>query len=173
VKSKSTLLHLLLMTAVGLVTFFLVTYSFFTISVDGTSMEPTLEDGDRPFFRKHHELVTNDVVVFPIPEAWAELNGDSPPKFLIKRLIAAPGDKLAFDGEAFSVNGKEVFEVDPNWCLGKPFKHTLGEDEMFVAGDNAKISFDSRRLFCDGYDGYLVSASTVKYNGVILFHLWS
>lgn len=172
-KAKDTLVHLLLMVGVALTTFCLITYFFFTVSVDGTSMEPALEDGDRLFFHKHHELVPNDVVVFPIPKEWAEINGESKAEFLIKRLIAGPGDELAFDGETFTANGEEVFDVDPYWCMGKPFTRVLGADEMFVAGDNAKISFDSRRLFCDGYDGYLAPASSVKYNGVILFHLWS
>ena len=96
-------------------------------SVSGTSMEPTFRDGSILVLRSSSSSVARgDVVVIDRPSSWHVVQtsvtssvkndgtGDESRKSigsrfgrsaLLKRVLAAPGDTLSFDGKAFLVNG--------------------------------------------------------------------
>ena len=138
----STSLYLLI---VLVVTFLVVTYVGQRTKVIGSSMSPTLTDGDNLIVDKisyrFHDPERFDIVVFPF--RYAEKT------YYIKRIIGLPGETvyideegtIYIDGEVLDEHfGKEVIQ-DP----GRAYETiTLGEDEYFVLGDNRNHSSDSR-----------------------------
>ena len=140
--SLSTSLYLLI---VLVVTFLVVTYVGQRTKVIGSSMSPTLTDGDTLIVDKisyrFHDPERFDIVVFPF--RYAEKT------YYIKRIIGLPGETvyideegtIYIDGEVLDEHfGKEVIR-DP----GRAYETiTLGEDEYFVLGDNRKNSEASR-----------------------------
>ena len=115
------------------------------ISVIGTSMEPTLSDGDNLIVDKlsYHfkEPKRFDIIVFPYKH---EKN-----TYYIKRIIGLPGDTVQvidgyvyIDGELLDsdIYGAEVMMSAD--LAAEPIQ--LGEDEYFVLGDNRNHSSDSR-----------------------------
>ena len=128
-----------------ILTFLVVTYVGQRTKVSGSSMEPTLSDGDNLIVDKisyrFFDPERFDIIVFPF--RYAEKT------YYIKRIIGLPGEtgyideegKIYIDGEILTENyGKEVI-VDP----GRAYEPiTLGEDEYFVMGDNRNNSSDSR-----------------------------
>ena len=114
-----------------------------TVSVSGSSMEPSYHDGDRLIMEKVSYRVDDpkrfDVVVFP-------RNGNY---YLIKRVIGLPGETVYInsDGEIF-INGElleESYGVEQIDDAGVATNTvTLGSNEYFVLGDNRNNSVDSR-----------------------------
>jgi signal peptidase I len=114
--------------------------------VSGESMDPTFATGqylivDQITYRLS-EPDRGDVVVFRLPQ--------DPSRFLIKRLIALPGETVKIDGEIIYVKkvGAEDFIQLNNDYVTHPkstnLEETLEEDEYFVLGDNRANSLDSR-----------------------------
>lgn len=113
--------------------------------VDGSSMYPTLEDGehilvDKNIYRKHAPE-RFDIVVFATPL--------SDTGYYVKRIMALPGETIRIDDNGVIYINDEVIEedygaeqlLDPGRArIGV----TLGEDEYFVMGDNRNHSEDSR-----------------------------
>ena len=113
--------------------------------VEGTSMNPTLSDGDNLFVSRVTYIVSDpqrfDIVVF-------ELEND-PETCYIKRVIGLPGETVTIrDGHVY-ING-EFLESDVYGNAeirrgGRAAQSvTLGEGEYFVLGDNRNNSQDSR-----------------------------
>ena len=140
----STGLYLLI---VLLATWFIITFVGQRTVVDGTSMNPYLNDKDQLIVDKlsyrFHEPERFDIVVFPF-------RYEKNTKY-IKRIIGLPGETVQIDldgniyinGEKLEENyGKEVIEPDMIGSAIEPV--TLGEDEYFVMGDNRNNSSDSR-----------------------------
>ena len=138
----STSLYLLI---VLVMTFLVVTYVGQRTKVIGSSMSPTLADGDNLIVDKisyrFHDPERFDIVVFPFRYA--------DKTYYIKRIIGLPGETvyideegtIYIDGEVLNENfGKEVIQ-DPGRAY-EPVK--LGTDEYFVLGDNRNNSSDSR-----------------------------
>ena len=113
--------------------------------VIGSSMYPTLRDGDSVVIDtlryKLFEPSRFDVVVFPFRYQEDTL--------YIKRIIGLPGETVQImDGKVF-INGAELdesdFGFDPIEQPGLASAQiTLGQDEYFVLGDNRNDSADSR-----------------------------
>lgn len=67
---------------------------------------------------------------------------------LIKRIVGLPGDTITIEDDRVHVGGTPISE--PYLAEGVemadagPFE--IGEDEVFVMGDNREFSFDSRRF---------------------------
>lgn len=122
------------------------------IAVRGDSMLPAIKDGDNIVLRQAEKPAVDMIVVFPKPKSW-EYMGDTSVN-LVKRIAAAPGDTLHFDGESFYVNDKVSYSLSSDDYECKKgivdYTHKLSRTQIFVFGDNAKESLDSRRLFCDG-----------------------
>ena len=108
--------------------------------VGGDSMEPQLSSGDMViYYRMVRDYRPNDVISIRVP------SGD----FYVKRVAAVGGDEVELrDGEVF-VNGR-VFEDE--WAQGKTleesgaviYPYRVREKNVFVLGDNRKVSMDSR-----------------------------
>jgi signal peptidase I len=125
------------------VSFFIITFLYQPVRVEGTSMLPRLGDQDRLFINKfvYHfaEIHRGDVVVFHYPR--------DPQKSYIKRVIAVPGDELRIDDGRTYINGRLL----PEPYVPRRFHDTRSQDAMviqadqyFVMGDHRSISSDSR-----------------------------
>jgi signal peptidase I len=125
------------------VSFFIITFLYQPVKVEGTSMAPRLHDQDRLFINKFaynfEKIERDDVVVFYYPRDIQ--------KSYIKRVIGLPGDTVRIkDGEVF-VNGKAIDEP----YVPERFRDVRSMDafqvplgEYFVMGDHRSISSDSR-----------------------------
>lgn len=112
--------------------------------VDGRSMFPTFEDGERLVISRVNYLFgepnRGDIVVFN------SMDPREPDVMLIKRVIGVPGDTITFENSEVYVNGERVDEPYINEpcrsCAEEPI--VLGDDEFFIMGDNRNRSRDSR-----------------------------
>lgn len=129
-----------------LVRSFLVT----PIVVDGASMKPTLENGDRLIVKKISDFERFDIVVF---------NTSIGTKY-VKRIIGMPGDHIAYKNDELFINGilfeepylnssKSQLEGALPFTLDFSLEETLNISKIpdgfyFVIGDNRRNSNDSR-----------------------------
>jgi signal peptidase I len=107
--------------------------------VRGSSMEPTLFDGQYLLISKVtywiHPPERGDVIVFHPP--------NNPSDDYIKRVVGLPGERVEIQGGGVSVNGvqlQEPYIANPGSYSGA---WELGEGEYFVLGDNRRNSSDS------------------------------
>lgn len=128
-----------------LISLFIVTFIGQRTVVDGDSMQNTLYHGDNLIVDKISYRFDDperfDVIVFPA-------HYDSK-IYLVKRIIALPGETVYIDEEGHIYINDELLEED----FGKEVilsagsarePITLGPDEYFVLGDNRNASLDSR-----------------------------
>ncbi len=140
----STGIYLLI---VLLLTYLVIMYVGQRTEVSGSSMEPTLTDGDNLIVDKisyrFNEPKRFDIIVFPFQ--YQENT------YYIKRIIGLPGETVQIDedgviyinGEVlYESYGREVIDSDKIGIAEEPI--TLGPDEYFVLGDNRNHSSDSR-----------------------------
>lgn len=125
-------------------TFLIVHFVGQRTEVNGSSMYPTLEEGDHLIVDKITYQFSNpqrfDIVVFPF-----QYQEDT---YYIKRIIGLPGETVQIAGGAIYINGEVLKEnygqeaIEKGGLASDPI--TLGEDEYFVLGDNRNNSSDSR-----------------------------
>lgn len=108
------------------------------LQIAGTSMEPSLKDGDIVLLVKTDRMKTGDMCAFYYSN-----------KILIKRVIATPGDYIWIenDGTVF-LNGEPLDEPYlTEKALGEcdvEFPYQVPENCYFVMGDHRETSIDSR-----------------------------
>lgn len=134
--------------AIAFVIMLLLNIFVFNLSmVKGQSMEPTLEEQERLFVDKIVYWFTpphaGDVVVLRDPST-----GPDKKPFLVKRVIAVPGQTVEIRGSELLVDGQPQSEPYTDTAIedSNLAPVTLGKDEYFVMGDNrhAGQSKDSR-----------------------------
>ncbi len=106
--------------------------------IDGSSMNPTLADGQYLIINNLSyfldEPQRGDVIVFKHPNN--DLN-------LIKRVIGVPGDMIEINGGEVKVNGVLLDEPYIRAAPTYSGRWEVPEDEFFVLGDNRNNSSDS------------------------------
>lgn len=138
----STLFSLILMAGFALL---FLNFVGNRVSVDGTSMNTTLNDKDqlvedRFTYRFIRAPKRFEIVIFKLK--------NDPSTSYIKRIIGLPGETVQIVDSKIYINGEELKE---NYGRGVYFLAgsaeepvELGEDEYFVLGDNRVNSIDSR-----------------------------
>ncbi|WP_213423292.1 signal peptidase I [Bhargavaea massiliensis] len=149
----------------------IIRYFLFTpIVVDGESMMPTLEDGDKMIVNKIGYSIGGperfDIVVFHAPEQ----------KDYIKRVIGLPGDHIEYRDDQLFINGEaydepyldEYKEAVTDGTLTEDFtleekiqRETVPEGHVFVMGDNRRFSKDSRHIGVIPFDEIIGSTSLI------------
>ena len=132
--------------------------------VDGSSMKPTLFNGQRLvvnkfIYRWFKDPQHGDIVVFKYPSDQS--------RDFIKRIIAVQGDTLEIIDGAVFVNGKQIQEdyiFEPMRVANNYPKIDIPIGYSFVMGDNRNNSEDSRYS-----DVGLVSSDLIKGKAVLLF----
>ncbi|MDF2960413.1 MAG: signal peptidase [Paenibacillus sp.] len=122
-------------------------YGFHLSTVKGSSMQPTLEEGEWLFINKTVRFTgtpqRGDVVVVKEPEG---IDSDHP--YLVKRVVAVAGDEVSIRQGKLFVNGSELEEsyTDSPIEDGRFDPYTVQQDCLFVMGDNRHrhASYDSR-----------------------------
>jgi signal peptidase I len=123
--------------------FFLITFVAQAFRVQGTSMLPLLEDGERiivnKFIYRFQPIDRGDVVVFWYPK--------DPSVSFIKRVVGVPGDMVELRAGSLFVNGRRVEEgyLRPQFNDGET--HTpveVSKGYYYVLGDHRNSSNDSR-----------------------------
>ena len=108
------------------------------LQIYGSSMAPTLEEGQIVVSVKGSEFKQNELVAFYIGN-----------KLLVKRVIAGPSDTVTIteDGTVY-VNNKELIEpYITDKALGEcdiTFPYQVPDSRYFLLGDHRAISVDSR-----------------------------
>jgi signal peptidase I len=123
--------------------FFLITFVAQAFRVQGTSMLPLLEDGERiivnKFVYRFSPIDRGDVVVFWYPK--------DPSVSFIKRVIGVPGDTVELRNGRVVVNGRRLEEgyVSPQFNDGDSHAPVeVGKGYYYVLGDHRSSSNDSR-----------------------------
>ena len=116
-------------------------FCFRVFNVDGPSMAPTLENGDRVVVSTiGYKPKRGDIVVLS--------STDGIRKPIVKRIIAVAGDvvDINFTSGVVTVNGKdETYSEDLTTQQADiAFPITVPEGTVFVLGDNRDVSLDSR-----------------------------
>ena len=148
-------------------TLLLIKYVGQRTEVIGSSMAPTLTDGDNlvvdKLTYKFREPRRGDIIVFPYKYN-NKLN-------VIKRIIGMPGDTIEIKDNVIYINGEVLKEFYGYYDESIPPKYPdvapvmLSFDEYFVMGDNRNISDDSR-----SNDIGLIKSDDII--GKAVFRLW-
>lgn len=129
------------------------------LKVTGTSMSPTLQEGQVLMASKGHDFKTGDVIAFYYNN-----------KILVKRVIAMPGDwvNISDDGTVY-VNDIAIDEPYlKEKALGDcniELPYQVPESKIFVMGDNRSVSLDSRNTA-------IGCVSEEQVVGKITFAIW-
>ncbi|MBR1508917.1 MAG: signal peptidase I [Eubacterium sp.] len=136
----SVLIYMLVIVVLCLL---IVTFVGQRTTVNGDSMNPTLENGDNlwidKFSYRFKDPQRYDIIVFPQQDV-----------FYIKRVIGLPGETVKIDAEGhLYINGELVQDEYSQITIHNADDVggdgiTLGEGEYFVMGDNRNNSHDSR-----------------------------
>lgn len=108
------------------------------VKVNGSSMAPTLQDGD---------FMIMDIITYKISDIkrYDIAVVDVGSELIIKRVYGLPGETIAVkDGKTY-IDGKEIKDdFSSEFKASDNFELKLGKDEYFVFGDNRQNSLDSR-----------------------------
>ena len=129
------------------------------LRIYGTSMDPTLSEGDIVIFVKSSSFETGEVVAFYYNN-----------KILVKRVIAHPGDWVDINDKGIVfVNDQKLSEpYVSEFSLGDcdiELPYQVPESRLFVMGDHRDVSVDSRNTSV----GCVAEEQIV---GKIVFKVW-
>ena len=129
------------------------------LQIEGTSMEPTLVNGDIVLLAKTSAFDRGDICGF----AWNN-------KILIKRVIGVPGDWIEIDTDGtVYLNGEKLDEpYAEQIAFGEcdlEFPFQVPQEQFFVLGDMRESSIDSRNTLVG-------CVETDQIIGKIFFRIW-
>lgn len=153
---KNTLYTLVVVAAIAVL---ITTLVLPVLQIAGTSMEPTLNNGDIVVLVKTSKLERGDLCGFSYSN-----------KILIKRVVGLPGDEIVIDNDGYVyINGyllEEPYISDRG--LGEcdiEFPFTVPENTYFLMGDHRSTSIDSRSTV-------IGCIPTEQIVGKLFFRVW-
>ena len=153
---RSTLYTLITVSAIAVL---VATLWLPVLQIYGSSMTPTLQDGEIVFTVKTSSFETGDVISFYYNN-----------KILVKRVIAGPGDWVQIDSQG-NVYVNNILLNEPyltDKALGDcniELPYQVPDGKVFVMGDHRSTSVDSRNTAV----GCVAQEQIV---GKILFRVW-
>lgn len=153
---RSTVYTLIIVAAVAVLT---ATLWLPVLQIYGSSMTPTLQDGEIIFTVKTSKFEPGDVIAFYYNN-----------KILVKRVICGPADWVNIDEDGtVYINGKELDEPYlAEKALGDcniELPYQVPDGKVFVMGDHRSTSVDSRNTAV----GCVAQEQIV---GKIIFRIW-
>ena len=147
------------LTMVAAVAALIATLVLPVLQIEGTSMEPTLKNGDIVLLTKTSSFDRGDICGF----AWNN-------KILIKRVIGIPGDWIEIDANGTVYrNGERMdepyAEQIPFGECDLEFPFQVPQEQYFVLGDMRESSIDSRNTLV----GCVEKEQVI---GKIFFRIW-
>lgn len=147
------------LTIVAAVAVLIATLLLPVLQIEGTSMEPTLVNGDIVLLTKTTAFERGDLCGF----SWNN-------KLLIKRVIGIPGDWIEIDTDGtVYLNGEKLDEpYAQQLAVGEcdlEFPFQVPQEEYFVLGDMRESSIDSRNTLI----GCVEKEQIV---GKVFFRIW-
>lgn len=146
---------------VKIIFFGIIIYLIFFLGfarVEGSSMKPTLYNGDIIIYKKNKKNIERfDIVIF-------KLNN----QFFIKRVIGLPGEKVEYSNNKLYVDNEVIDEyfqksITNDFSIESITNNNfIPEDKILVLGDNRLYSHDSREFG-------LIDISKVE--GIFLFKI--
>ncbi len=136
---KSFLREIFITLILAIVIFFLLQTTVQSFIIIGSSMKPSLQQGDRLLISKVvyslHDPERGDIIVFESPNRQSDY---------IKRVIALPGETVEVKQGTVYINGHQLDEPyikeAPRYTLSQ---RKIPKNEYFVLGDNRNNSNDS------------------------------
>ncbi|HFI0238116.1 TPA: signal peptidase I [Streptococcus suis] len=161
------------------------------VSVDGHSMDPTLQHQEKLVMFKTTSIDRFDIVVA------SETDSDGTEKLIVKRVVGMPGDTIRYENDVLYINDQEVdepyldeylaaFQTDKlqeEYAYNKQFQAvaqaaqaftqdangsvnftvTIPEGQYYLLGDDRLVSLDSRSVG---------TFSREKIKGEVVFRMW-
>ena len=154
---KSTVYTLITVAAIAVL---VATLWLPVLQIYGSSMTPTLQDGEIVFSVKTADLEQGDIIAFYYNN-----------KILVKRVIAGPGEWVDICSETGNVSVNDVL-LDEPYLAEKSFgdadiefPYQVPDGKIFVMGDHRSTSVDSRHTAV----GCVAEEQIV---GKIVFRVW-
>lgn len=120
-------------------------YVVTAVVVQGRSMMPTLQDGDRCILNRLSYHYRD-----PRREELVVIRDPGHTDYAVKRLVGLPGETVQVKDGALFLNGERQREMylaagTKTFCpFARDMLVVLGKDQYFVLGDNRRVSEDSR-----------------------------
>ncbi|HEL9629383.1 TPA: signal peptidase I [Streptococcus suis] len=161
------------------------------VSVDGHSMDPTLQHQEKLVMFKTTSIDRFDIVVA------SETDSDGKEKLIVKRVVGMPGDTIRYENDVLYINDQEVDEpyldeyltafqkdkLQEEYAYNKQFQAvaqaaqaftqdanrsinfsvTVPEGQYYLLGDDRLVSLDSRSVGTFARD---------KIKGEVVFRFW-
>ncbi|WP_105124482.1 signal peptidase I [Streptococcus suis] len=161
------------------------------VSVDGHSMDPTLQHQEKLVMFKTTSIDRFDIVVA------SETDSDGKEKLIVKRVVGMPGDTIRYENDVLYINDQEVDEpyldeylaafqkdkLQEEYAYNKQFQAvaqaaqaftqdanrsinfsvTVPEGQYYLLGDDRLVSLDSRSVG---------TFARNKIKGEVVFRFW-
>lgn len=140
-KKKSLILDILeVVITVAVLSFILLKFIVLPCEVNGSSMYPTLVDGQRAYSLK----IARTLGINRFDICVIDVENEDREKLIVKRIIGMPNDEVEYKDNKLFINGKYIEEPFLHDVTTQDLSITLKDDEYFCLGDNRNISKDSR-----------------------------
>lgn len=141
-KKRNSILKDILEVIVSVIvlTFILLKFVIMPCQVNGTSMVPTLQDGDFAY----SFVCTRNIGINRFDICVVDTESVEKEKLLVKRVIGLPNEKLEYRDNKLYINDEYIVESFLNDKFTEDFVIQLKDDQYFCMGDNREVSKDSR-----------------------------
>ncbi|HFI0787695.1 TPA: signal peptidase I [Streptococcus suis] len=161
------------------------------VSVDGHSMDPTLQHQEKLIMLKTSSIDHFDIVVA------SETDSDGKEKLIVKRVIGMPGDTIRYENDVLYINNEQIDEsylaeyltafkedkLQTVYSYNKQFQAVAQSAEAFTQDANGYVDFtvtvpegqyylmgDDRLVSLDSRSVGTFSRENIK--GEVVFRMW-